>query len=33
MLLAGRAQDVKVHLRRAHDFSVAHNGYHRCRLR
>jgi hypothetical protein len=32
-LLACRAQDVKVHLRRAHDFSVAHNGCSRCRLR
>ena len=33
VLLGGRAQDVKVHLRRAHDFRVAHNGYNRCRLR
>lgn len=33
VLLAGRAQDVKVHLRRAHDVSVAHNEYNRCRLR
>ena len=33
MLLAGRAKDVKVHLRRAHVFSVAHNEYNRRRLR